>query len=108
MSMAGDALHIFCQKYGVPEKLRLDGSKEQTGKKTEFLQQIRKKKIQKHISKPDMHNQSPVEGVVSEVRKKWYRVMFKNLWCSGIMACDGYVNRQGHKQEHNGSMVGFP
>jgi hypothetical protein len=44
----------------VPDKLGFDGSKEQTEKKAEFQQQIRKNNIQQHVSEPDMHNQSPV------------------------------------------------
>jgi hypothetical protein len=76
-SKAGDALHTFCREYGAPEKLRFDGSKEQTGKNTEFQRQIRKHNIQQHVSEPNMHNQSPAEGVVREIRRKWYRVMFK-------------------------------
>jgi hypothetical protein len=68
-SKAGDALHTFCREYGAPEKLRFDGSKEQTGKNAEFQRQIRK-----HTN---LHNQSPAEGVVREVRRKWYRVMFR-------------------------------
>ena len=40
---AGDALRTFCREFGVPEHLTFDGSKEQTGKKTEFMSQIRKK-----------------------------------------------------------------
>ena len=74
---AGEALKTFCKEFGVPEKLRFDGSKEQTGKNTEFQRQIRKYDIQQHVSEPDMHNQSPAEGVVREIRRKWYRVMFK-------------------------------
>ena len=31
---AGDALKIFCQEFGIPEKLVFDGSKEQTQKGT--------------------------------------------------------------------------
>jgi hypothetical protein len=41
-SKAGDALRVFCSEYGVPERLVYDGAKEQTGKKTEFVFQIRK------------------------------------------------------------------
>ena len=35
-SKAGDALRTFCQEFGVPDRLTCDGSKEQTGKKTEL------------------------------------------------------------------------
>jgi hypothetical protein len=76
-SKAGDALHTFCREYGATKKLRFDGSKEQTGKNREFQRQIWKHNIQQHVSEPNMHNQSPAEGVVREVRRKRYRVMFR-------------------------------
>jgi hypothetical protein len=40
-SKAGDALRLFCQEFGVPERLTFDGSKEQTKKGTEFMKQVR-------------------------------------------------------------------
>ncbi len=76
-SKAGDSLRVFCREFGVPEVLRHDGAGEMTGKNTEFRKMVRKYNIKTHISEPDLHNQSPAEGVVREVRKKWYRVMFK-------------------------------
>jgi len=38
---AGNALRLFRQEFGVPEKLTFDGSKEQTKKGTEFMKQIK-------------------------------------------------------------------
>ena len=76
-SKAGDALRVFCKEFGVPDRLRYDGSKEQTGRKTEFQKQVRRHDIKTHAIEPDLHNQSPAEGVVREVRRKWYRVMVK-------------------------------
>jgi hypothetical protein len=73
---AGEALRTFCQELGVPDKLRFDNCKEQTGKNTKLQQQIRKNNIQHHVSEPDMHNQSPTKGVVRKIRKKWYRILF--------------------------------
>ena len=86
---AGDALRLFCQEFGVPEKLTFDGSKEQTGKNTKFMKQIRSHNINYHISEPDMHNQNPVEGVIRELRRKWYRIMIRKrippkLWDYGL------------------------
>ena len=85
---AGDALRLFCQEFGVPEKLTFDGSKEQTKKGTQFMKQVRRHDIDYHISEPDMHNQNPVEGVIREIRRKWYRLMIKQrvpreLWDYG-------------------------
>ena len=74
---AGKALRLFCQEFGVPEHLTFDGSKEQTGKKTSFMKQIRQHGIDYHISEADLHNQNPVEGVIREIRRKWYRTMIR-------------------------------
>ena len=74
---AGDALRTFCREFGVPEKLIVDGSAEQTGRNTEFTRQIRTNGIELKVSEPGMHNQSPAEGVVREIRRRWYRTMFK-------------------------------
>ena len=72
---AGDALRTFCLDFGVPEKLTCDGSKEQIGKKTDFIKQVRRNDIKLHVIEPDRHNQNPCEGVIHEVRRKWFRTM---------------------------------
>ena len=74
---AGDALRTFCREFGVPEKLIVDGATEQTGKNTEFMRQVRVNGIELQIAETGLHRQSPAEGVVREVRRKWYRTMFK-------------------------------
>ena len=86
---AGNALRLFCQEFGVPERLTFDGSKEQTMKGTKFMKQIRSHNIDYHISEADLHNQNPVEGVIREIRRKWYRVMIrkrvpKQFWDYGM------------------------
>jgi len=86
---AGDALRLFCQEFGVPERLTFDGSREQTGKGTQFMKQIRRHDIDYHVTEPDQHNQNPVEGVIRELRRKWYRIMIrkrvpKELWDYGL------------------------
>lgn len=88
-SKAGDALRAFCAEYGVPERLVHDGAKEMTGKKTDFQHQVKKHNILTRVSEADLHNQSLAEGVVREVKRKWYRVMFrkrvpKALWDYGM------------------------
>ena len=77
-SKAGDTLRLFCQEFGVPEHLTFDGSKEQYGKGTQFMKQVRSHNINYHISEADLHNQNPVEGTIRELRRKWYRVMIRN------------------------------
>ena len=95
-TQCGDALRVFCREFGVPATLRYDGSKEQTGKNTEFQKTIRRNDIRTHQSEPDLHNQSPAEGVVREVKRKWFRTMFKKRvprkywdygfrWCCNVM-----------------------
>ena len=76
-SKAGDALRTFCLEFGVPEKLNCDGSKEQTGKKTEFIKQVCRNDIKFHMIETDRHNQNPCEGVICEVRQKWFRTMIQ-------------------------------
>jgi hypothetical protein len=48
-----------------------------TGNKTEFQKQVSKFDIKSRQSDADMHNQSPAKGVVREVRRQWYRIMFQ-------------------------------
>ena len=88
-SMAGDALKEFITEFGVPDKVVMDGAAEQTGRKTTFMQQVRKHHIDFHLTKPERYNQSQVEGVIREIRKKWFRVMMKRsvpkrLWDYGL------------------------
>ena len=88
-SKAGDALRLFCAEFGIPDRLTFDGSKEQTGTGTEFMKQIRKNDIDYHVTEPDRHNQNPAEGVIREIRKKWFRVMVRKrvprrLWDYGM------------------------
>jgi len=76
-SKAGDALRVFCNEFGIPNKLVHDGAKEMTGNKTEFQRQVIKHDIRSRQSEAEQHNQSPAEGVVREVRRRWYRIMFR-------------------------------
>ena len=76
-SLAGDALKEFITHYGVPDKIIMDGAGEQTAKKSTFMEQVRKHHIDYHVTEPERYNQSQVEGVIREIRKKWFRVMTK-------------------------------
>ena len=87
-SQAGEALKTFCNEFGVPDRLISDGSKEQTGKHTEFVKQVRKHDIDHHVIEPERPNQNAAESVIRELRKKWFRVMVKKrvprkLWDYG-------------------------
>ena len=88
-SMAGDALKEFITDFGVPARIVMDGAAEQTGRKTTFMQQVKKHHIDLNLNKPERYNQSQVEGVIQEIRKKWFRVMMKRsvpkrLWDYGL------------------------
>ena len=61
---AGDALRLFCQEFGVPERLTFDGSKGQSNPGTEFMNQIRTHSIYYHVSEADLNNQHQAEGVI--------------------------------------------
>ena len=74
---ACEALRIFCQEFGVPDKLTFDGSQEQNGKRTEFMHQIRRNDIDYRVIEPERHNENPAEGVIREVRRKRYRTMIR-------------------------------
>jgi len=85
---AGDGLNEFITDYGVPSKLTFDGSKEQTKPGTNFMKKIRKYDIDFHVSEPERSNQNAAEGVIREVRKKWFRMMVakrvpRRLWDYG-------------------------
>jgi hypothetical protein len=75
---AGNALRTFCQEFGASDRLTCVGSKEQTGKKTKFMQQVRKNNIDLHVIEPERRNQNPCEGVIREVRRKWFRTMVRS------------------------------
>ena len=86
---AGDALRLFCQEFGVPERLTFDGFKEQIKPGTEFMKQIRTHNIDYHIAEPGLSNQNLVEGVIRELRRKWFRIMIRKrvpqrLWDYGM------------------------
>ena len=86
---AGEALRIFFQEFGVPEILNFDGLQEQNGKQTEFMHQIRKNYVDYHVIEPECHNENPAEGVIRQVRRKWYRTMIwkrvpKKFWDYGM------------------------
>ncbi len=93
-SGAGDALRQFINEYGRPEKLTFDGSQEQCGRKTEFMSNVRKYSIDYHVTEPYRPNHNFAEGVICEIRRKWFRIMVQKnvpqrLWDYGLQwVCD--------------------
>ncbi len=91
---AGDALRQFINEFGRPERLTFDGSQEQCGRKTEFMANVRKYSIDFRITEPHRPNHNFAEGVIREIRKKWFRIMVRKnvpqrLWDYGLQwVCD--------------------
>ena len=53
------------------------------------MKEFRKHRIDLHVTKTDCHNQSKVEGVIIEMRKKWFKVILRKkfphrLWDYGL------------------------
>ena len=82
-------MDTFIKQYGVPDCIIYGGSKEQNGKNTDFQRIINKYDITTKTSEKERSNQNPSEGVIRELRKKWYRTMFKSgcprrVWNYGL------------------------
>ena len=53
------------------------------------IKTVREYDILPHVVEPDRQNQNRVEGVIREIREKWYRVMLKKkaprrIWDYGL------------------------
>jgi hypothetical protein len=86
---AGQALRTFCNEFGVPDELTIDGSLEQNAKGTDFMKNCRSNDIKVTRTEPERPNQNPAEGVIREIRRKWYRTMIRKrvpqkLWDYGV------------------------
>ena len=84
-----DALKKFLREYGASDFMVTDGSREQTSKGTKFQATLRKNNIVPVITQPHRPNQNPAETVIRELRKKWYRGIFRTncpraLWNYGL------------------------
>ena len=88
-AMAGDVIKAFISDFGIPDKIAMDGVGEQAGKKTTFMEQVRKYHIDIHLMELECYNQSRDEGIIHEIQKKWFRVMtnwgvHQQLWDYGL------------------------
>ena len=61
-----------CWEYGTPYSMIYDGAQEQVGPSTKFQANLRKYGIHGHTSERERSNQNPAEGVIRELRNKWY------------------------------------
>ncbi len=88
-SDAGQALKTFIMELGVPEELTIDGSKEQTKPQTDFQKCCRRNDAKVTRTEPERPNQNPAEGVIREIRRRWFRTMIRKrvprkLWDYGV------------------------
>ena len=86
---AGKALGSFINDYGVMTELVSDGGGEQVGHRTQFQDYVDKFDIRHTLTEPGRSNQNRAEGVVNELRKRWFRVMVRKrvprrLWDYGF------------------------
>jgi hypothetical protein len=88
-SDAHEPLDRFVRDYGAMDFLISDGANEQVGKHSKFQEKVKRYNIQHKTSETKRPNQNPAEGVIREIRKKWYRQIFRTncprrLWSYGI------------------------
>ena len=60
----GEALRVFCQEFGVPERLMMDGAPYQVGKNSAFMKELLKQGIDFQVIEPERHNQNPAEVIM--------------------------------------------
>jgi hypothetical protein len=88
-SACHEALDDFVNEYGAMDLLISDGAAEQCGAHSEFQRKVRRNRTEHKRSEKERHNQNPAEGVIREIRKRWYRMIFKTncprrLWTYGV------------------------
>jgi hypothetical protein len=86
---AHDPIDLFIKDYGAMDLLISDGGAEQVGKHTQFQAKLRKYDIQSKIAEAERHNQNPAKGVIREIRKRWFRQVFRTncprrIWNYGV------------------------
>jgi hypothetical protein len=88
-SDAGQGPKTFVMELGVPEELRIDGSKEQTKPQTDFQKHCRRNNAKATRTEPERPNQNPAEGVIQEIRRRWFGTIMRKrvprkLWGHGV------------------------
>ena len=75
-----EGLDKFVKAYGAPDKMIYDGAGKQVRRKTEFQRLMRKYEIKGHAAEPNRSNQNPVEGCIRELRRRWFRKIFRTYY----------------------------
>ena len=83
------ALKEFINDFGAPETMTMDGARSQVTRGSLFMSRLRRNRITPMITPPHRPNMNPCETVIRELRKRWYRAIFRTncpraLWTYGI------------------------
>ena len=104
----GNSLCDFINDYGAPDHLTYDGAAVQVGRKTKFVDTLRRNNIRSHVSAPRRPNENPAEASIRDVKKRWYRIQHKRnipdrLCDYGISwVCEtGNVTASGSRYAHD-------
>lgn len=57
------------REYGIPDRMKLDGSKEQCKKHINFQGTLKKYDMQTMVNEPNRSDENPFEGVIRKLRK---------------------------------------
>ena len=67
----------------------MDGAPDQVGQNSAIMKKVQRQGIDLQVIRPELHNQNPTEGIIREILRKWFRVMFrkkepKEFWDYGM------------------------
>ena len=71
-SDVGQTLKAFFMKLGVPEELKFNGSKDKNSPGTAFMKCCQRNDISLTRTKQERPNHDPAEGVIREIRRRWF------------------------------------
>jgi hypothetical protein len=70
-SQAGEALGTMIDEIGIPDKIVFDGTKEQTGKRSEFMRLVHKNRISHWQTEPYSTWQNRAEDQIRKIQRRW-------------------------------------
>ena len=106
----GEALRVLYQEFGVPERRTMDVAPDQVGRNSAFMKEVRKQGMDFQVIKPERHNQNPAEGIIREIRRKWFQIIFrkkvpKEFWDYGMLwVCDTQKRTHMRKNQMDGGV----
>ena len=53
------------------------GAPDQVGQNSEFMKEVQKQGIDFQVIETEQHNQNPAEGIIRDIRRKWFRILFR-------------------------------